>query len=67
LYVAVFNRTGEPRTVRYTWKELGLPDAEYSVRDLWEHKDLGRADAIEVRLSPHASALYAVRPKNPAQ
>jgi hypothetical protein len=67
LYVALFNRSGEPRTVRYTWKELRLPDPEYSVRDLWEHKDLGRADAIEVKLAPHASALYAVRSRNTAQ
>jgi alpha-galactosidase len=62
LYVALFNRGDGPRTVRYTWKELGLNDPEYTMRDLWEHKDLGHADAIEVTLHPHASALFAIHP-----
>jgi alpha-galactosidase len=62
LYVALFNRGDELRTIRYTWKQLGLNDREYLVRGLWEHKDLGHADAIEVTLRPHASALYAIRP-----
>jgi alpha-galactosidase len=62
LYVALFNRGDEPRTIRYTWKQLGLNDPDYTVRDLWEHKDLGHADTIEANLRPHASVLYLVKP-----
>ncbi len=62
LYVAIFNRSDEARTVRYTWKQLGLDDGVYSVRDLWEHKDLGRAGGIGVDLRPHGAALYSARP-----
>jgi len=61
-YVAVFNRGDEPQMLRYTWKELGLDGQEYLVRDLWEHKDLGRLSAIEVTLPAHASVLYAAQP-----
>ena len=61
-YVAVFNRSDEPQTLRYTWNELGLKEQEYTVRDLWEHKDQGHASAIAVTLRPHASVLYAIQP-----
>jgi alpha-galactosidase len=62
-YLAVFNRSDAPQTLRYTWKELGLEESHYLLRDLWEHKDLGRAASIEVTLPAHASVLYAVRRK----
>jgi len=60
-YVALFNRSDAPRIVKYSWKALGLPGADYAVRDLWEHKELGRADSIEITLPAHASVLYAIR------
>jgi alpha-galactosidase len=60
-YVAVFNRSEEPQTLRYTWKDLGLDAQQYAVRDLWEHKELGRKPSIEVTLPAHASILYLVR------
>ncbi len=62
-YVAVFNRSDAPRSLRYTWKQLGLEGSHYALRDLWEHKDLEHATSIEVNLPAHASALYAVRPR----
>jgi alpha-galactosidase len=64
-YLALFNRGDEPQTLRYKWKELGLEGQEYIVRDLWEHKDLGRLRAVEVALPAHASILYAVQPGTP--
>ena len=60
-YVALFNRSDESQTLRYAWKDLGLTASEYAVRDLWEHKDLGRKPSIEITLPPHASILYLVR------
>jgi alpha-galactosidase len=60
-YVAVFNRGDERQTLRYAWKDLGLDVPQYAVRDLWEHKDLGRKSSLEVTLPEHASDLYLVR------
>ena len=62
-YVAVFNLDSVAQTLRYSWKEAGLPEGKYHVRDLWEHKDLASMESLSVTLRPHASALYKV--KNP--
>jgi hypothetical protein len=61
-FVAVFNRSAAPQEMQYSWKALGLSGSNYSLRDLWSHKDLGSADSITVTLPPHASILYAVSP-----
>ena len=60
-YVAVFNRSDEQQTLRYTWKDLGLKDARFGLRDLWKEQDLPHAEAIEVTLPPHASVLYGLK------
>ena len=59
-YVALFNLESVAQTLKYSWKEAGLPEATYRVRDLWEHIDLAPMEALEVTLRPHASALYKV-------
>ena len=59
-YVAVFNLDSVPRTLKYSWKEAGLPEGKYHVRDLWEHRKLASMEALTVMLRPHASALYKV-------
>jgi alpha-galactosidase len=64
-YVAVFNRADEAQTLHFSWQELGLNEQAYTVRDLWEHKELGHASALEVRLAAHASALYKIIPVSP--
>jgi alpha-galactosidase len=61
-YVAIFNRSEQPQTLRYTWTKLGIPEGSYKIRDLWDHTDLGAAKSIEVTLAPHACALYSVNP-----
>jgi hypothetical protein len=60
-YLAAFNRTERPVDLSYAWKELGLNDGEYSVRDLWEHKDLASAKRFAVHLAPHASVVYRIQ------
>jgi len=60
-YVAVFNRSDAAQTLHYAWKQLGLNDQEYAVRDLWEQKDLGRKASIQAALPAHGAALYLVR------
>jgi len=57
-YLALFNLENVARTLHYSWKELGLPEANYHPRDLWEHKDLPAVDSLTVTLGPHAAMLY---------
>jgi hypothetical protein len=59
-YVAVFNLSDNPQTLTYDWTKLDLPKGTYAVRDLWEAKELGKAEKLKVSLRPHASALYRV-------
>ena len=59
-YLAIFNLDGAAQTMRYAWKDVGLPAGNYRLRDLWEHQDLAPAESLSVTLSPHASALYKV-------
>lgn len=61
-YVAVFNRADEEQTLRYGWNDLELKEQAYTVRDLWEHHERGRAGTLEVRLPAHASVLYKILP-----
>ncbi len=39
--VALFNRSSRPADIAVSWKEIGLA-GKLKVRDLWEHKDLGK-------------------------
>ena len=57
-YLAVFNLGDSEQTIHYEWKDLGLKDASYKVRDLWERKNAGPARSLTVTLRPHASVLY---------
>ncbi|MGC1483959.1 MAG: glycoside hydrolase family 27 protein [Candidatus Acidiferrum sp.] len=57
-YIAVFNLDAAPQSFHYSWKELGLKREKYSLRDLWEHEDLGSKEFIDLTLPPHASAIY---------
>ena len=62
-YIAVFNRSGAPRHLHFLWKDLGMPEGRYRLRDLWEHRSQGKQAALEVELGPHASALYLALPR----
>lgn len=62
-YLAVFNIGDSEQTILYEWKALGLVEKQYNVRDLWDRKNLGKAQALTIKLQPHASALYRVSAK----
>jgi alpha-galactosidase len=64
-YAAIFNISEIPQTVHYPWSALGLPSASYRLLDTWEHKNIGSATAVDVRLLPHASVLYRATPNHP--
>jgi alpha-galactosidase len=61
-YVAIFNLQDSSATFSFSWRELGLEGKQYSVRDLWERKDVGVADGLRVQLPPHGSRIYSVAP-----
>jgi hypothetical protein len=62
-YLAIFNLDSTAQTMRYSWKDVGLPAGNYRLRDLWEHKDLAPTESLNVALPPHAAALYKVSPR----
>ena len=57
-YLAVFNLGDTEQTLHYEWKDLSLSGKSYQLRDLWEHKKLGKSASLTIKLQPHASALY---------
>ena len=59
-YVAAFNLQDADQTLEYAWKDVGLGGATYTLRDVWEHKDLGTARSLKVALPAHGSVLYRV-------
>lgn len=61
-YVAAFNISESRQTLHYEWRDLGLVDRDYRLRDLWENRNLGSAKALDVALNAHASTLLRVSP-----
>jgi alpha-galactosidase len=63
-YVAVFNTSERPQGLRFPWDQLGLPQGNYAMRDLWLHRALPATDRLAVHLEPHACVLYRVSANN---
>jgi alpha-galactosidase len=63
-YVAIFNLQDSSAELLFSWRELGLEGKQYSVRDLWQRKNVGVADGLRVQLPAHGSALYGVSPNS---
>ncbi len=59
-YIALFNTSARAVRIQHHWSDFGLESAKYRIRDLWERKDLGQWDAVDVLLPAHAVALYKV-------
>jgi hypothetical protein len=59
-YVAVFNLGDSAQQVDMHWSDVGLAARTAALRDLWAHKDLGRADGMHAQLPGHASVLYGI-------
>jgi alpha-galactosidase len=57
-YLAVFNVGEQPETLAASWEQIGVPGRQFNVRDLWERKDLGTKEQVEVSLKPHAAVMY---------
>jgi len=60
-YVAIFNLRAGEQKAHYEWRDIGLKGgAKRQVRELWERKDLGSAESLNVTLAAHGCALYRV-------
>jgi hypothetical protein len=62
-FVAVFNLGEETRELTWGWKEIGLADGTYTLRDLWLHKDMAAADKLQVQVARHGAVLLRVEAK----
>jgi len=59
--LVIVNRAGDSQSVTFSFDDLGLKAQKVSVRDLWEHKELGIAREISVDLKTHASVMYKLK------
>jgi len=64
--VVLVNRDDvSPASITVNWKDLGVePSAQFIVRDLWKHQDLGLFDTsyTAVNVAPHASVTLKLTP-----
>jgi alpha-galactosidase len=61
--VAILLNVGDSSSAKITctWNELGVKAANASVRDLWQHKEMGVfADQYTVELSSHACSMVKI-------
>ncbi|MFP4017012.1 MAG: glycoside hydrolase family 27 protein [Halanaerobiales bacterium] len=62
-YLALFNLSHESSSISVSLDELKI-DSRVSIRDLWEHKDLGPVvKRIQADIPPHGAALYKLEVK----
>jgi alpha-galactosidase len=61
-YVAMFNTGDSELSVDRSWKDLGVKEQAYGIRDLWERKNVNRANRIKAKLLPHASVMWKLYP-----
>jgi alpha-galactosidase len=62
--VVLFNRGGTEEKITAAWDALGYPDhLAASVRDLWQHKDLGKfTGKFSSSVASHSVAMVTVKP-----
>jgi alpha-galactosidase len=62
--VVLLNGGGAQQQVSVSWEDLGYPsDISASVRDLWQHKDLGKfAGKFSATVPSHGVVMITVKP-----
>jgi alpha-galactosidase len=62
--VVLLNRGASEQQISANWEDLGYPNAlSASVRDLWQHKDLGKfAGKFSASVASHGVVMVAVKP-----
>ena len=61
--VVLFNRSKEDANMSFRWPEIGYPDyLSLTVRDLWQHKDLGKSQGSYSTIVPaHGVVMLRLR------
>jgi len=59
--VVIVNRANSEQTAKFAFTDIGIEAKKASLRDLWEHKDLGGAYGINVPLKKHACVMYKLK------
>jgi len=62
--VVLLNRGGTERNISANWENLGYPNhLSASVRDLWQHKDLGKfTGRFSAAVASHGVVMVTVKP-----
>ena len=62
--VVLLNRSGSGQEITVHWEDLGYPvNVSASVRDLWQHKDLGKATGkLSATVASHGVVMVTVKP-----
>jgi alpha-galactosidase len=60
-YIAVFNTGDSKLSVDHSWKDLGIKENVYRIRDLWERKNVNKANRLKILLPPHASVMWKLK------
>jgi len=62
--VLLLNRGESEQEITANWEDLGYPASlGAAVRDLWEHKDLGKKTGkFSARVAPHGIVMVTVKP-----
>jgi alpha-galactosidase len=62
--VILFNRGTVAQNMIVSWKDIGYPEhVEAAVRDLWQHKDMGRTPVeFSATVPPHGVVMVTIRP-----
>jgi alpha-galactosidase len=62
--VVLLNRGGTEQQISASWEDIGYPVAiSASVRDLWQHKDLGKfAGKFSAAVASHGVVMVTVKP-----
>ena len=59
-YLAIFNLSDSRSKLQYSWKDLGFEGPTYTIRDLWERRDLGTANGVTATVPAHGVVLYGI-------
>lgn len=62
--IILFNRGSTEKDITVSWRELGFDlGTELLVKDLWDHKDLGRIkDSFSSTVPPHGVVMIRIMP-----
>jgi hypothetical protein len=58
--IGLFNREITPKTRSVSFSDIGV-SGNVSVRDLWQHNELGAMNSVSVQLPPHGSMVLKLK------